>query len=64
MENRRKFLDEVAIKLNIKNESDWGKITTKQIYELGGAGILHYYNNSVFHCLESVYKGNLNCNIL
>ena len=61
--NRRKFLDEVAIKLNIKNESDWGEVTTKQICEFGGAGLLtSYYNGSVFDCLQSVYKGNLNSN--
>lgn len=57
MENRRKFFDEVAINLNIKNASDWGKVTIRQFCKFGGAGILNYYNNSLFSCLQSVYKG-------
>lgn len=57
--NQRKFLDDLAIKLNIKNSSDWGRVTCKQFYEFGGGGLLrHYYNGSVFDCLQSVYKGN------
>ena len=62
--NQRKLLDEVAIKLNIKNASDWGKITTRQFYEFGGSSLLtSYYNGSVFQCLQSVYKGKfLNSN--
>lgn len=56
-ENCRKFLDEVAIQLNIKHSSGWGKVTIKQINELGGAGLMYYYNNSLYKCLASVYKG-------
>lgn len=60
MENCTKFLDEVASKLNIKKQSDWGKVTNKQIYDFGGAGLLQYYNKSLFGCLQSVYKGITN----
>lgn len=59
MENRKKFLDEVANKLNIQNPRDWGKITTSQIHEIGGGSLLTtYYNGSLFYCLQSVYKGS------
>lgn len=58
MGNRRKFLEDFAIKLNIKNASDWGKVTYRQISEEGGAGLLvQYYKGSLFNCLQSVYKG-------
>lgn len=59
MENRRKFLDEMAIKLNINKSSDWGKVSVKQIHEFGGSGILNYYKHSVLHSLQLVYKGKL-----
>lgn len=58
-ENSRKFLDEVAIKLNIKNPSDWGKVTNKVMHEYGGAGLLKHFNNSLFDCLKFVYEGFL-----
>lgn len=59
MENRRIFLNEVALKLNIKNPRDWGKVTANQIYELGGISLLHSrYHGSLFACLRSVFKGN------
>lgn len=58
-ENRRKFLNGIAVKLNIKQSSDWGKVITKQIYELGGAGLLKYYNGSLFNCLQSVFIGTV-----
>ena len=61
--NQRKFLDEVAIKLNIKEASDWGKASYDQFCEIG-SGILSYYRGSLFDCLQSVYKGNSNCIIL
>lgn len=58
MENRKKFLDDFAAKLNIKKPSDWGKIKSSQFQELGGASLLsYYYNSSPYACLKSVYKG-------
>lgn len=60
IENRKKFLDEVAIKLDVKTPSDWGKVTKQRFCEVGGSRILSYYNNSLFYCLHTVYKGNPN----
>lgn len=58
MENRKKFLDEIAVRLNIQSPSDWGKVTQQHIYDLGGSSLLsNYYNGSLFACLKSVYKG-------
>lgn len=58
MDNRKQYLDDVAIKLSIKTSSDWGRVTTKQINELGGGTLLSgYYKGSLFSCLRSVYKG-------
>lgn len=61
MENRKNFLNEVARKLDIKNPSDWGNVKLHQIHKFGGVSLLsHYYNNSVFACLQSVYNGDFN----
>lgn len=57
MENRKKFLDDLALKLNITSASEWGKVSHKQFCDMRGVGILKYYNGSPFHCLQSVYKG-------
>lgn len=57
MKNRRRFLDEVAHQLEIQNPKDWGKVTIHKIRELGGNSLLHHYGNSLFACLQSVYRG-------
>lgn len=59
LDNCKKFLDEVAEKLNIKNPRDWGKVTGQLISDLGGTSLLsNYYDNSLFSCLQSIYAGN------
>lgn len=59
MDNQKKFMNELAMKLEIKKPSDWGKVTKKEIYELGGGSMLsYYYENSLFHCLQVVYRGS------
>lgn len=60
MSHQKQLLDDIAIKLNIKKPSDWGKITLLQFIELGGGSVLtFYYHGSLFKCLQSVYKGSL-----
>lgn len=56
-ENQRKLLDDLQVKLKIKKPSDWGKVTLIQVHELGGSYLLRQYNNSLFRCLQSIYKG-------
>lgn len=55
-ENRKKFLDNMATKLNIKKPSDWGKVKRKDLHTNGGSSLLNY-NSSVFSSLQSTYKG-------
>lgn len=60
MENRKSFLDDLAKKLNIKKPSDWGSITAQHVHELGGGTLIStYYKESLFRCLQSVYKGKI-----
>lgn len=55
--NHRNFLDEIAKQLKIQIPSDWGKISVKHFYELGGRTLLNNNNGSLLVCLQSVYKG-------
>lgn len=58
MENRKKFMDEVAVKLDIKKPGDWGKVTLPTVYKLGAYSLINnYYDGSLFHCLQSIYPG-------
>lgn len=57
MDNQKKVLDEIAMKLNIKNPKDWGKVTKFQFYELGATSLLNSYGSSPFACIKSIYKG-------
>lgn len=38
MENQRKFFDELAQEVEIKNLDDWYKVSTLDVLEFGGAG--------------------------
>lgn len=58
-ENRRTLLDEMKRKLEIKEPSDWGKITADEFITAGGGYILHHYGDSLFECLKSIYSGDL-----
>lgn len=51
-------MDQLAIKFNIQEPKDWGKITAQQLHENGATSILNnYYSGSLFGCLQTVYKG-------
>lgn len=55
-ENRKQFMDTIALHLNIQKPSDWGKITSSRIFELGGVTMLkNYYKGSLFACLQTLY---------
>ena len=54
IENQRKFMDSIANQYDIKNESDWKKISVSVIQQKGGWGILEQYP-SFFELLKSVY---------
>lgn len=57
MENNKDFMNDIAIQLNIKKPSDWGNVSCILFSKLGGSGLLHQYNNSLFSCLKAVYAG-------
>lgn len=57
LENRRKFLDEMKLKFNIKEPKDWGNISVKEFQNAGGNSMLKLYGNSLFECLQSIYTG-------
>lgn len=42
-------------KLNIQQNEDWYDITTKQIKNEGGGGLLHYYNYSLVGMLKDIH---------
>eukprot|EP01114_Cavostelium_apophysatum_P023739 TRINITY_DN9046_c0_g1_i1.p1 TRINITY_DN9046_c0_g1~~TRINITY_DN9046_c0_g1_i1.p1 ORF type:complete len:1029 (-),score=223.52 TRINITY_DN9046_c0_g1_i1:186-3272(-) len=53
--NRRKFFDDLAKEFDVKKKSDWAKVTRKDVYARGGAGLLRHYNSSVYQALQSIY---------
>lgn len=55
--NKKKFLESVKGKFEIKTPSDWGKLTFKEIRESGGGTLLKIHNNSIFETLKVVYSG-------
>ena len=51
----REILDSIGIRLGIKELSDWYRITTKEVRELGGDEILARNGNSLIDSLQHVY---------
>lgn len=56
-QNQKIFLDALALKLNVKQPSDWGKIKTIEILRNGGAALLKKYGTSVYSVVKGVYTG-------
>lgn len=56
--NQREFLHDFAMKHNIRNPQDWGKITSRQVKHASGRGLLYKYNSSLYECLKSAFSGN------
>ncbi len=53
--NQRTFLDDLAKKLNIKNQEGWYKVSASIVRQNGGPTLLWKYNNSLISMLLSVY---------
>lgn len=53
--NRKNFFESVRRELKLEM-SDWGKLTTQQFKELGGAGLLDRYGGSLFRALVDNYE--------
>eukprot|EP01114_Cavostelium_apophysatum_P010240 TRINITY_DN23747_c0_g1_i1.p1 TRINITY_DN23747_c0_g1~~TRINITY_DN23747_c0_g1_i1.p1 ORF type:complete len:212 (-),score=32.79 TRINITY_DN23747_c0_g1_i1:90-725(-) len=55
IKNQRQFMDELALKLDIKQPSDWGCVQQKTVNESYGSGLLSEYGNSLPRLLKGVY---------
>jgi hypothetical protein len=54
--NQRRFMEWAGKQLNIKEMSDWYKVTTKDFVAVGGSGLVtHKYNNSLSLLLSKLY---------
>lgn len=51
-------MDDLALKYNVKEPKDWGKVKILHVRDSGGGSLLkNYFNDSLFACLRSIYKG-------
>jgi hypothetical protein len=53
--NQRKFLEWATKELNIKEKSDWYKVSARDLQDIGGASLLIEYNGSPSQLLNEVY---------
>jgi hypothetical protein len=53
--NKKKFLDWAAKELGIKEHTDWYRVSTKDIQELGGGSLLSKFGLSLTQLLSHVY---------
>ena len=59
-ENHKLFFDRLSEELNIKEPSDWYKVTKDEIASRGGEKILQkYYNNSLYKVTEDKHSNSL-----
>ncbi len=52
---QRKFMNDLAEKLNISSTEDWYRVTAKTIQTHGGSGLLDRYENSPSKLLSTLY---------
>jgi hypothetical protein len=45
--NRKGFMDQLAMKLNVQQFSDWYNIKQSDVIKHGGKGLLKYYGGSL-----------------
>eukprot|EP01114_Cavostelium_apophysatum_P021760 TRINITY_DN7678_c1_g1_i3.p1 TRINITY_DN7678_c1_g1~~TRINITY_DN7678_c1_g1_i3.p1 ORF type:complete len:362 (-),score=85.74 TRINITY_DN7678_c1_g1_i3:265-1350(-) len=56
LQNRRKFFDDLAHRLNIKSFEDWYNVSEADVSQNGGAGLLRsHYNGSHVKALVAIY---------
>lgn len=58
-ENQRSFLTEFAKQFGIKNNQDWGRVSTAKIKEHGGFGLLRE-NLTILKSLQNAFPGMKN----
>jgi len=52
---QREFMEYLGKQLNLQHMDEWYKVTTRQISEKGGGGLLRKYNGSPANLIMSVY---------
>ena len=55
LENQKKFMDELFIKLNLNSMEDWKKISRSKIIQNGGKKIIFLYFNNMKKLLTTIY---------
>lgn len=56
--NQRNFFEGLAKQFQITTPSDWGRVSTADVKKNGGASVLrHYFGNSLFKALKTVFPG-------
>ena len=56
IENQKKFMDDLFIKLKLKSNDDWMKVPRKMIIKNGGESLLYYYySNDLKKLLSTIY---------
>ena len=55
IENQRNVLQNIFIKLNLKELEDWKKVSLQQLRENGGSFIGRYYSNNFKKLLRTIY---------
>lgn len=57
LENQQRIVSQIGSRLGITQPKDWGKVSTREFRDLGGASLLNRFNNSLIACLQSLYEG-------
>jgi hypothetical protein len=58
-ENQLRFLEWAASQLGIQGMEGWYQVSIQQLSSVGGAGLLHHYNRSMFRMLKSAFPGHV-----
>jgi len=52
---QRKFMEEIAKKLNISKQTDWYRVTGNEVAKLGGSSLMKRYKGSLTRALQAIY---------
>ena len=58
IDNQKKLMDEIFIKLNFSHLNDWKKVTRNQLIKNGGKPLIKIYKNNFISLLSSIYPSH------
>lgn len=65
VENRRRFMDNIAAEFGVRKAEDWQRVSRRAVQEAGGYRLLALYENSLYRLLLDLYPEQdinaLNC---